>query len=52
MDVDPISGTLFVADQFNNRVMIFNVAHSKPNSANADIVIGQVFIYFYFYFQK
>jgi sugar lactone lactonase YvrE len=35
------SGSLFVADNRNNRVLRFNNAASKPNEANADGVLGQ-----------
>ena len=35
------SGRLYVADDQNNRILIFNNAESKPNGANADIVLGQ-----------
>jgi sugar lactone lactonase YvrE len=36
-----IAGNLYVADQDNNRVLVFNGASAKPNGANADAVIGQ-----------
>jgi len=36
-------GTLWVADNSNNRVLRFNSAASKPNGAPADGVIGQAY---------
>ncbi len=36
-----IAGNLYVADQDNHRVLVFNSAATKPNGANADAVIGQ-----------
>ncbi len=36
-----IAGDLYVADQDNHRVLVFNNASTKPNGANADAVIGQ-----------
>ncbi|MBF0452923.1 MAG: hypothetical protein HQK75_19640, partial [Candidatus Magnetomorum sp.] len=38
--IDP-SGTLWVADKGNNRVLRFDNAAQKPNGANADGVLGQ-----------
>ena len=38
--MDP-SGRLYVADFYNNRVLWFNNAASKPNGASADGVFGQ-----------
>jgi sugar lactone lactonase YvrE/lysophospholipase L1-like esterase len=35
-------GRLYVVEENNNRVMIFNDAGTLPNGANADYVIGQV----------
>ena len=35
------SGRLYVGDQQNNRVLIFNAAAGKANGANADNVLGQ-----------
>jgi len=35
------SGTLWVGDNFDNRVLRFNNAASKPNGASADGVLGQ-----------
>ena len=35
------SGRLYVADDQNNRILIFNKAELKPNGANADIVLGR-----------
>ena len=35
------AGNLFVADEVNNRVLIFINASSKANGANADSVLGQ-----------
>lgn len=37
---DPNSGKLFIADTYNNRVLIFNSIPTS-NNASADIVIGQ-----------
>jgi len=34
-------GTLFVADEYNNRVLRFDDAACKPNGADADGVLGQ-----------
>jgi sugar lactone lactonase YvrE len=34
-------GTLYVSDQWNNRVLRFDGAAAKPNGANADGVLGQ-----------
>ena len=36
---DP-AGRLYLADESNNRVVIFNNAAEKPNGANADFVLG------------
>ncbi|TSA30134.1 MAG: T9SS C-terminal target domain-containing protein [Ignavibacteriales bacterium] len=36
------SGRLYVNDEGNNRIMVYNGASSKTNGANADFVIGQV----------
>jgi DNA-binding beta-propeller fold protein YncE len=39
---DPINQRLFVVDQFNNRVLVFNVATSTiANGENASYVLGQ-----------
>lgn len=38
--VDP-QGRLYVADSWNNRVLRFDNAASKPNGADADAVLGQ-----------
>ncbi|ETR72215.1 MAG: hypothetical protein OMM_01891 [Candidatus Magnetoglobus multicellularis str. Araruama] len=38
--IDP-TGTLWVADSENHRILRFDHAASKPNGANADAVIGQ-----------
>jgi sugar lactone lactonase YvrE len=35
------AGRLYVVDESNNRVVIFYDAASKPNGANADVVLGQ-----------
>ena len=35
------NGTLFVDDQVNKRILVFNNANSLSNGANADVVIGQ-----------
>jgi|GEM_PF-1250660 len=35
------SGCLFVADQYNHRILRFDDAVNKPNGANADGVLGQ-----------
>ncbi len=35
------NGTLWIADQWNNRVLRFDNAASKANGANADAVLGQ-----------
>ena len=35
------AGRLYLVDESNNRVVIFNDAASKTNGANADIVLGQ-----------
>ncbi|NWF90080.1 MAG: T9SS type A sorting domain-containing protein [Ignavibacteriaceae bacterium] len=34
-------GRLFVADEGNNRILVYNDAAAKPNGADADIVLGQ-----------
>ena len=34
-------GRLFVMDEGNNRILVFNNAATKPNGANADNVLGQ-----------
>lgn len=39
--VDP-SGTLYIADSINNRVLVYFHAARKPAAAPADLVIGQV----------
>ena len=39
--VDLVSNTLFVADFLNHRVMVFFAAHTKPDTSNADLVLGQ-----------
>ncbi|HTC01126.1 MAG TPA: T9SS type A sorting domain-containing protein [Ferruginibacter sp.] len=35
-------GRIYVADSFNNRILIFNNASTLPNSANASNVLGQI----------
>ncbi|MBW7888072.1 MAG: T9SS type A sorting domain-containing protein [Bacteroidetes bacterium] len=37
-----VLGRLYVADEGNNRVLVYNKAAMKDNGANADFVIGQV----------
>jgi DNA-binding beta-propeller fold protein YncE len=39
--VDNSSGTLYVADYQNNRILVFNSAASLANGANASYVLGQ-----------
>ena len=39
--VDLVSNALFVADFNNNRVMVFFAIHTKPDTSNADLVLGQ-----------
>ena len=40
--VDLVSSTLFVPDGFfNSRVMVFFAIHTKPDTSNADLVLGQ-----------
>lgn len=34
-------GRLYVVDEGNNRILVFNDAATKPNGADADIVLGQ-----------
>ncbi|HMK37821.1 MAG TPA: dienelactone hydrolase family protein [Bacteroidota bacterium] len=34
------TGRLYLADESNNRVLIFNDAAAKPNGANADFILG------------
>ena len=36
-----VSNALFVADQINSRVMVFFAIHTKPDTSNADLVLGQ-----------
>jgi len=40
VDVDGM-GRLYVADMYNDRVLVFNGAAAKPNGAAADVVLGQ-----------
>ena len=42
LGIDSSNGHLFVADYFNNRVLLFKNAQNKINSSNADVVFGQV----------
>ena len=42
LGIDAVNGHLFVADYNNNRVLLFINAQLKSNSANADVVFGQI----------
>lgn len=35
------TGRIYLVDESNNRILIFNDAAAKPNGANADIILGQ-----------
>jgi len=39
--VDNVTGRLYVADSYNNRILVFNSAASLANGANASYVLGQ-----------
>ena len=41
LEVDLVSNALFVADLNNNRVMVFFAIDTKPDTSNADLVLGQ-----------